>query len=129
MKTKILKLSAIVLLFSLMAFSCEKEKLTNENNPCSDSYEIADSLNKMQGIIGFDEINKSYFISFYVEGTIDEIITAYPCVLSEKFRTVNMKVRVSGNLFKSENLPTPVVGGQEVFNIDIKEIELIQEKN
>ncbi len=107
-----------------LAFSCEKEKLSNENNPCSDSYQIADSLNKMPGIIGFDETNESFFISFHVEETIDEIITAYPCELSEKFRTVNLKVQVSGNLFKSENLPTPVVGGQEIFNIDIKEIEL-----
>ncbi len=78
----------------------------------------------MPGIIGFDETNESFFISFHVEETIDEIITAYPCELSEKFRTVNLKVQVSGNLFKSENLPTPVVGGQEIFNIDIKEIEL-----
>jgi len=42
-------------------------------------------------------------------------------------RTVNLKVRVSDNLFKNEDLPTPVVGGLEIFNIDIQEIELIQQ--
>ena len=109
-----------------MALSCVDEKITNENNPCSDSYEVVDSLHKTIGVIGFDETNQQYFINIYVEGTIDEIITAYPCELSGKFRTVNLNVMVNGDLFTSEKLPNPVIGGQKVFHINIKKIELIE---
>lgn len=104
-----------------MAFSCVDEK-DSTNNVCAEPYQTIKTLNNAIGNIGFDEINKQYIINVYVEGTIDEIITLYPCELAEEFKTINLKVKVDGNLFTNDKLPKPQIGGQEMFYVDIIKI-------
>ena len=63
-------------------------------------------------------------INIHKEGTIDEIITAYPCELSKEFKKIGLKVIIDGNLFIDADLPNPSFGGQEIFRIDIKTISI-----
>ena len=132
MKTKFLKtdiplkkLKMIVFLLGVfignMAFSCVEEK-DSINNVCAEPYETVKTLNDATGTIGFDEINKQYIINIYVEGTIDEIITLYPCELAEEFKKVNLKIKIDGRLFSNDKLPKPQIGGQEMFYIDITKV-------
>ncbi|BBE17262.1 hypothetical protein AQPE_1411 [Aquipluma nitroreducens] len=104
-----------------MAFSCVEEK-DSISNVCNEPYETIKTLNDATGTIGFDEINKQYIINIYVEGTIDEIITLYPCELAKEFKKVNLKIKIDGKLFTNDKLPKPQIGGQEMFYIDITEI-------
>lgn len=119
------KLKMIVFLLYVlignMAFSCVEEK-DSINNVCAEPYETVKTLNDATGTIGFDEINKQYIINIYVEGTIDEIITLYPCELAEEFKKVNLKIKIDGRLFKNDKLPKPQIGGQEMFYIDITKV-------
>lgn len=115
----------LCLFIGITAFSCEKKKNTNEINPCLKPYVIIESLNDASGIIGFNKNDEQYFISKYIEGTIDEVYILYPCVLSEEFKKVNLKVKFSGELFTSDDLPKPSIGGQQIFHININKIILI----
>ncbi len=130
MKSKILKQVSIFLyLFSLctilLGLGCDGEntKDTTENL-CPKSYETIKSIKNEIGIMGFDSTNNEYVINIHKEGTIDEIITAYPCKLSEEFKKIGLKVIVEGNLFIDANLPAPSLGGQEIFRVDIKAISI-----
>jgi len=127
MKSIFLGISRVIFLGTIlvMAFSCEHETVENKNFPCDEPYEIVGSLNGAEGIIGFDETNKKYVINVHVVGTIDEMKTAYPCQLSEAFQKVNFKVKVSGNLFFSNKLPNPTLGGQTMFHIDLNDISAV----
>ena len=117
MKPKISRLIVMVLLPFFIGTSCQKD-----NEPV----EFNNSLNEVSGIIGFDELNQQYFIIIYIGETIDGIITAYPDeLLPEQFRTINLNVIVSGELYKNINLPEPVLGGQKIFGIKIQTIHLI----
>ena len=104
---------------------CDDVKDTPKINPCTASYQTIKSLKNVTGIVGFDMINSEYIINIPVEGTIDEIITVYPCDLSEELKKVGIKVQLDGELFKDDDLPKPVLGGQEIFHIDIKVIDIV----
>jgi len=121
MKTILLKISFIFLVLCMMAIGCVKEKESSKNN-CAESYETVETINDAEGRIGFDEINKQYVINVYVEGTIDEIITLYPCGLSDEFKIVNLKVKIDGKLFTNDQLPNPQFGGQKMYYVDITDI-------
>lgn len=111
----------LFIFIGIMAFGCVKEKDTT-NNVCAEPYETIKTLSNATGSIGFDEINKQYVINMYEEGTIDEIITLYPCELTEEFKKVNLKIKIDGNLFTNDKLPKPQVGGQKMFYIDVTKI-------
>jgi hypothetical protein len=113
-------------IIGIMAFSCNKEKNTDNNFPCLNTYETVQTLNNVLGTIGFDSINMVYFIDTHVEGTIDELITAYPCILPEEFQKIALTVKFSGELFERNDLPKPVIGGQRVFYINLTNIKLNQ---
>ncbi len=108
-----------------LAFSCEDIKDTTKTSPCTESYQNIKSLKNVTGIIGFDMINDKYIINIHTEGTIDEMITAYPCELSDQLKKVGLKVELDGELFRGDDLPKPTLGGQEIFYIDIKEISVV----
>lgn len=129
MKTKKLKLFTISLLqlcLVVLGAGCNGEdvKDTTEINPCPKTYESIKSLKNVIGIIGFDKINKEFIINIHKEGTIDEIITAYPCELSNEFKKIGLEVILDGYLFVDEDLPKPTFGGQEMFRIDITTISI-----
>ena len=109
----------------IMAVGCKKEEATNKIYPCNEPYEIVELLSDAEGIIGYDINNKQYTINVYLSGTIDEITTAYPCELSEEFKKVNLNVKIKGELFTSNNLPKPTIGGQQTFYIDMTDISII----
>jgi hypothetical protein len=120
MKPLIIHIGFIILLLLVTGAGCEKE--SDQNNPCSVPYKTVETLSSRLGIIGYDVKTEKYFIQFHVEGTIDETIIAYPCELDEKFKKVNLKVLVTGELLESKDLPAPVVGGQKIFYVNIKNI-------
>jgi hypothetical protein len=115
----------LFVLIGITAFSCDKEKNISKIDPCSKPYVIIESLNDASGVIGFNKSDEQYFISKYVEGTIDGVYILYPCVLSEEFKKDNLKVKFSGELFTSDELPKPAIGGQQIFHININKIILI----
>ncbi|HOU96680.1 MAG TPA: hypothetical protein PLN06_08675 [Bacteroidales bacterium] len=123
MKTLIINTGFFILLLLMMGAGCKKEN--SQNNPCAEPYKVIESLSSHSGLIGFDEKIGKYFIQIHVEGTIDEIITAYPCELAEEFKKINLKVIVSGDLFEGKDLPAPVLGGQKIFYINIKNIDIL----
>jgi hypothetical protein len=127
MKSTILRIRGFIYLgmIVVMVFSCENETVKNNNFPCNEPYEIVESLNGAEGIIGYDKINKQYVINIHVVGTIDEMKTVYPCQLAEAYPKVNLKVKVSGNLFLSDKLPNPILGGQTMFHIDLNDISTV----
>lgn len=131
MKPKKIKLRTTFLLLLplcvvLLGVRCNEDGLKNttEINSCSESYESIKSLKDAIGIVGFDTENNEYILNIYQEGTIDEIITAYPCKLNDEFNEIGLKVKFDGNLFKDNDLPEPSLGGQEIFRIDIKAISI-----
>jgi hypothetical protein len=79
-------------------------------------------MNDASGIVGFDNTNNQYFINKYVDGTIDEIYTLYPCDLASEFKKSNLHVVFSGDLFISDDLPKPAIGGQQIFHVKISMI-------
>ena len=109
-----------------MTFSCEDKTEKLNGDPCLETVKIFKSLNSDVGTVGFDSINKLYLINFHKEGTIDEILTAYPCELQEGYKTIGLKVKVKGDLYENNNLPKPSMGGQSIFQLKIKEIDLIR---
>lgn len=115
----------LYVLIGTIALSCENIKDTTNINQCSKLYESVSSLKDVTGIIGFDEVNDKYNINIHVEGTIDEIITVYPCELSEELKVSGLKVKLDGELFKENDLPKPALGGQKIFHIDIKAISIV----
>jgi len=124
---KQLKLTRLIVcgFIVIMTVGCKKEETTNKIYPCNEPYEIVNLLSDAEGIIGYDNNNKQHTINVYVSGTIDEIITAYPCELSEELKNVNLNVKIKGKLFVSNNLPKPTIGGQQIFHIDITDISII----
>jgi len=110
-------------LFLVLLLTCEKNADIIESDSCGESYTIHDIWNKKTATMGFDNDEGSYFLSHHISGSIDGVITAYPCDLPTEFRIEGKKVTVSGNLFKSDQLPSPSAGGQEIWKIDIHDIE------
>ncbi len=88
------------------------------------SYEIIESLKDVIGIVGIDNSYNEFIINIHKQGTIDEIIVAYPCELSKEFKKAGIKVILDGNLFVDADLPEPSLGGQEIFRIDIQTISI-----
>ena len=118
-------LKVIILICIIIGFStlnCEKNMKSTSS--CSDSYVAVQTLSEVPGLVGFDNTNNQFFINKYVEGTIDQIYTLYPCDLSSDFKKVNLQVVFSGDLFISDDLPKPALGGQQIFHIKISKINL-----
>ena len=107
----------------LTAITCDKKPL--EIPSCEDSYVIVESLDDVTGIVGFDNTTNQYFINKFVDATIDEIYTLYPCVLADEFKKVNLRVYFSGELYVTEDLPKPALGGQKVFHINLSNIAFL----
>ena len=77
----------------------------------------------LDSIISFQK----YFISKYIEGTIDEVYNLYPCVLTNDLQVINLNVQFSGDLFTGNDLPKPEIGGQKIFHISLKKISIINQ--
>jgi hypothetical protein len=107
-------------LLGFASITCEKN--SNETVLCTDSYVSVESLNDVTGIIGFDNTTNQYFINKFVDATIDEIYTLHPCVLADEYKKVNLRVYFSGELYVSDDLPKPALGGQKVFHINLSKI-------
>ena len=119
MKTlKVRILICVIIGFSTL--NCEKK--SNATNSCSDSYVTVQTLDNVSGLVGFDNTNNQYFLNKYVDGTIDTFYTLYPCDLTSDFKKVNLQVVFSGDLFISNDLPKPAIGGQQIFHIKISKI-------
>lgn len=126
MKSFKIIMSAFILI-AIIAFSCQQQEDSKDSNKLKtdlESYQVVETINDATGIIGFDKNYNQYFINKHIEGTIDEVYILYPCVLPEEFKKVDLKVKFSGELFTSEKLPKPSIGGQKIFHINIKNIIL-----
>ena len=96
----------ILLLFSAM--------LIGATVSCSDSKEESDYIEKTptgtvtltQGVIHYDSSSRHWFISHYVEGTIDQTEIYYPTALDKSFMSEGLHVTFSGILYEL------------VFNVD-----------
>jgi hypothetical protein len=121
---KVLFLCALII---MTAFSCDKEPRSIQIDPCSESYVTSASLNNVIGIIRFNSSIQKYFISRYIEGSIDEVYNLYPCELTSDLQVINLNVQFSGDLFTSDDLPKPEVGGQKIFHISLKKISIINQ--
>jgi hypothetical protein len=113
----------ICVFLGFTAITCDKKPL--ESPSCKDSYVPVESLNDVTGIVGFDNITNQYFINKFVDATIDEIYTLYPCVLADEFKKVNLQVYFSGELYVTDDLPKPSLGGQKVFHINLSRIAFL----
>ena len=119
-----IKATILICVFcGLTAITCDKKPL--EITTCADSYETVESLNDVTGIIGFDNTTNQFFINKFVDVTIDEIYTLYPCVLTDEFKKVNLRVYFSGELYVTEDLPKPALGGQKVYHINLSKIAFL----
>jgi hypothetical protein len=119
-------IKAIILIcvfFGYTAITCDKKPL--EIPSCADSYVTVESLNDVTGIVGFDNTTNQYFINKFIDATIDEIYTLYPCVLADEFKKANLRVYFSGELYVTDNLPKPALGGQKVFYINLSKIAVL----
>lgn len=114
-----------VIVIALLVTGCNKDNFEDTIEFNGKTYESVESLKNATGIIGFDEANSEFTINIHREGTIDGVITVYPCQLSDEFKVIALQVIVDGNLFIDEGLPEPSLGGQEIFRMDIKTISVI----
>jgi len=119
-------IKVIILVCGLIGFaSITCEKKSNENVSCPDSHVTLGTLNDVTGIIGFDNTNNQYFINKNVDGTIDGIYTLYPCALADEYKKVNLRVFFSGELYVTDDLPKPALGGQEIFHINLSKVAFL----
>lgn len=118
------------LLFFVILSSCEKQpdKIPSESS-CAESYTIFDSWKNVSASIGYDILKDAYFLNHHIPGSVDGMITAYPCELPPRFHLEGKRVIVSGNLFESDHLPDPSLGGQEIRRIDIHQIEFPEDED
>ena len=115
------KVTILICVFlGLIAITCDKK--TIEIPSCADSYVTVESVNGATGIVGFDNTTNQYFINKFVDATIDEIYTLYPCVWEDVYKKVNLRVNFSGDLYVTDDLPKPALGGQKVFHINLSNI-------
>ena len=115
-------------LFLVFLLACEKNADVIQSDSCGESYTIYDTWSGITAIIEFDSTEGSYFLNHHIPGSIDGMITAYPCDLPSRFHSEGKRAIVSGNLFESDHLPTPYLGGQEILKIDIHQIEFLEDE-
>jgi hypothetical protein len=111
----------ILFITCLITTTCDKEHITST---CSDSYVKIQSMTNKSGLIGFDSAKNKYFITKSIDGTYDSFYTLYPCELSEEYQQVTLKIIFSGDLYTGEDLPEPQFPGQEIYHIDIREMNI-----
>jgi len=114
-------------LFFVLIFACEKNADVIQSDSCGE-YTIYDTWSGITATIEFDFAEGSYFLNHHIPGSIDGMITAYPCDLPSQFHSEGKRVIVSGNLFESDHLPAPDLGGQEIMKIDIHQIEFQEDE-
>ena len=111
----------ILLLFSAM--------LIGATVSCSDSKEESDYIEKTpigtvtltQGVMHYDSSSRHWFISHYIEGTIDQTEFFYPTALGKSFMSEGLHVTFSGNLYEME-FNVNRLGGAKYYCIDLTHI-------
>ena len=110
-------------IIEVTALSCGKDRKQELNiQPCPENYVSIEKLSDATCFVLFDKQNNQYYLNKYVAGTIDEMISAYPCDLAVEFKTEYLKVTVSGDLYVNDDLPKPIIGGQKVYHLKITQI-------
>lgn len=83
-------------------------------------------LDRQPGIVAYWSHTDQYAINFAVEGTIDSVHSGLVEDLDEKYRKPGLKVLVSGRLYKTPDLPPPMLGGQEIFALEVSELSIAE---
>lgn len=74
------------------------------------------------GTVSYWSDTDRYVINFAIEGTIDSMATGIVDDLDERYRKPGLRVRVTGRLTKTPDLPPPMLGGQQIFRLEISRL-------
>ncbi len=102
----------------IVTSSCDIKK-TNSSKDMSQSIKIENQM----GVVGFWETVNSYTITVHELKTYDSQILFVVENMPDSLKKPGIKVLFSGNYKKNPKLPLPFLGGQEIFQLDIIEIQ------
>lgn len=119
---------AVVTLLSASLASCTPSSSGEPMNGDAPSPQDATviPLDREEGMVIRLPGSEDYAVSFSVAGTIDSTYVGLVSELDGAFRQPGLRVRVTGRLRKEADLPPPVMGGQEMFRLEIEAIERIR---
>lgn len=88
----------------------------------NDEDETGELVSDLSGVTKYNESLQKWYISCYMEGTIDEMTNYYPVKMASQYEENNLEVVFSGFVLS----PTPnngKIGGLKEYNIKLTSIQ------
>lgn len=111
---------ATILMLTGLIISC-----SNNDDDNQITEELIKSVTDEIGTISIMNINgiEKFTINTNVSETLDSLITGIVDKLPTEFSTVGTKVIFSGTYTKGENTPSPILGGQTIYDLTLSSIK------
>jgi hypothetical protein len=114
------KVLSIFIIVTLIHCKAQVKDSSNQNATMEKN---SQSIKNQEGIIGYWPSLKKYTVNYSQPNTYD---AQYTCIiegdLDEGFKKEGIKVIFSGKIYKNEQTPQPMLGGQQIFWLKLDSI-------